>query len=263
MRSRTRNSQLVVPMTPGPPTARAHGALPPAHRWLVDDPYASARMAIGMAWIDRHMLEGRRQKAVDELDALDREACAWMRRKQAADREALEIHERLWPPMPAGWARRPPRPDQAPLPPVAESARPLGGAVLRRVVLSLLQLHGELRVTRCPHPADPLRLRDRQPDAGEVLGRRAPLRAARGSSRPAAAGRLRAGAAGGLPASGPDPRPRARGLVPGARASPRCRAGGRRRAPARRAPRCRCGRRRCRHRRRPSHRGGSGRRPLR
>ena len=43
-----------------------------------------------------------------------------------------------------GWARRPPRPDQAPLPPVATDARPLFGRHLRRVCLSLLHQHGEL-----------------------------------------------------------------------------------------------------------------------
>ena len=101
-------------------------------------------MAIGMPWIDRHMLEGRRQRAVDELDALDQEAVEWMRRKREADQEALAVHELLWPPVPAGWARRPPRPDQAPLPPVAADARVLAGVWLRRVSLSLLQLHGEL-----------------------------------------------------------------------------------------------------------------------
>lgn len=140
----TTRSRHVPSVLTGPATARADGALPPTPRWLHEDPYACARMAIGMPWIDRHMLEGRRQRAVDELDALDQEAVEWMRRKREADREALAVHELLWPPVPAGWARRPPRPDEAPLPPVAADARVLAGVWLRRVSLSLLQLHGEL-----------------------------------------------------------------------------------------------------------------------
>ncbi len=138
---------MVTTLIPPPTTtgtARPNGALPPTPRWLKDDPYACARMAIGLRWIDRHVLEGRRQKAVDTLDQLDREAVDWMARKQAADQEALAVHDRLWPEMPAGWARRPPRPDQAPLPPVAAKPRSLFGAPLRRVCLSLLHLHGEL-----------------------------------------------------------------------------------------------------------------------
>ena len=137
-------TRLVPRVLDGPATARADGALPPTPRWLKDDPYAPARWAIGMPWIDRHMLEARRQRAVDALDALDRESVDWMRRKQAADREALAVHDLLWPAIPDGWARRPPRPDQAPLPPVATDARPLFGRHLRRVCLSLLHQHGEL-----------------------------------------------------------------------------------------------------------------------
>jgi hypothetical protein len=90
------------------------------------------------------MVEGRRQAAVDALDRLDAEAVEWMRRKRAADAEALAIHERLWPAVESGWARRPPRPDEAPLPPEAEGARPLYSAPLRRTCLALLRRHGQL-----------------------------------------------------------------------------------------------------------------------
>ena len=137
-------SRLVPRVLDRPATARAHGALPPTPRWLKDDPYAPARWAIGMPWIDRHMLEARRQRAVDALDALDRESVDWMRRKRLADDEALAVHELLWPAIPDGWARRPPRPDEAPLPPESADARPLFGRHLRRVCLSLLHQHGEL-----------------------------------------------------------------------------------------------------------------------
>ena len=143
-RRRTANTRLVTPVTPGPPTARPDGALPPAVRWLNDDPYLLARVAAGLSWGERHALERRRQHAVDALDALDREAVDWMTRKQAADREALQLHQTLWPAVDRGWARRPPRPDQPPPPPIPDHARPLGGVALRRVVMSLLQLHGQL-----------------------------------------------------------------------------------------------------------------------
>ena len=125
-------------------SARADGALPPVPRWLKDDPYAAARMAAGLSWAERQMLDDRRQRAVDQLDALDAEAIDWMRRKRVADREALDLHEHLWPAVPSGWARRPPRPDEAPLPPEMATARPLYRAPLRRVCLALLRIHGEL-----------------------------------------------------------------------------------------------------------------------
>ena len=131
-------SRLVPRVLDSPATARAHGALPPTPRWLKDDPYAPARWAIGMPWIDRHMLEARRQRAVDALDALDRESVDWMRRKRLADHEALAVHELLWPAIPDGWARRPPRPDQAPLPPRGCRCPPALRRHLRRVCLSLL-----------------------------------------------------------------------------------------------------------------------------
>ena len=213
----THSLRHVPSVLTGPATARADGALPPTPRWLHEDPYACARMAIGMPWIDRHMLEGRRQRAVDELDALDQEAVEWMRRKREADQEALAVHELLWPPVPAGWARRPPRPDQAPLPPVAADARVLAGVWLRRVSLSLLQLHGELAL-RDLHILLIL--------YGFTVGGSRPVKAladalgfetGAGPSHPSATGGLRPAVARPAPTSSrPRPRSRAGGLVPGA-----------------------------------------------
>src|SRR6266542_3102964 len=101
---------------------RPDGSLPPSPRWLKDDPYSTARYLTGLPWIDRHMLDKRRQVIVDALDAMDAEAVEWSRRHRSLIGEALAIHYRLWPTLEGGWARRPPRPDQSPLPPCEPDA---------------------------------------------------------------------------------------------------------------------------------------------
>ena len=103
---------------------RADGSLPPSTRFLHHDPYSAARYAAGLSWVERHVLDKRRQELVDELDALDAEAGRWVRRRRAVLDDALAMHEQLWPTLPGGWARRPPRPDQSPLPPCDNNARP-------------------------------------------------------------------------------------------------------------------------------------------
>jgi hypothetical protein len=90
------------------------------------------------------MLDKQRQVVVDTLDALDAEAVDWVARRRKVLSEALDIHEQLWPRLPGGWARRPPRPDQAPLPPTEHDAFPLRGVELRAVCLRLLIEHGLL-----------------------------------------------------------------------------------------------------------------------
>jgi hypothetical protein len=73
--------------------ARADGSLPPSPRWLKDDQYSTARYAAGLPWIDRHMLDKRRQVLVDTLDAFDEEAVSFIRRRRPIIEEALTMHE--------------------------------------------------------------------------------------------------------------------------------------------------------------------------
>ena len=120
---------------------RPDGSLPPSPRFLHEDPYSAARYAAGLPWIDRHMLDKRRQVIVDDLDALDAEGVEWMRRRRTVLNDALAMHEKLWPTLPGGWARRPPRPDQAPLPPCESDARPVRGVELRATSLRILDRH--------------------------------------------------------------------------------------------------------------------------
>jgi hypothetical protein len=67
-----------------------------------------------------------------------------MRDRREALAEAEEIHESLWPPVEAGWGRRPPRPGRSPLAPQVVQPRAVRGAALRSLCLALLHRHGEL-----------------------------------------------------------------------------------------------------------------------
>ena len=69
--------------------ARPDGSMPPSPRFLHEDPYSAARYAAGLPWIDRHMLDKRRQVIVDDLDALDAEGVEWMRRRRTVLNDAL------------------------------------------------------------------------------------------------------------------------------------------------------------------------------
>ena len=123
---------------------RPDGSLPPTPRHLHHDPYVRARRASGLGWSARQRIDVERQAIVDGLDALDAESVDWMHRRRALVERALAYHEWLWPPFERDWARRPPRPDQAPLPPIAANARPVWGQHLRTVSLALLRRHGQL-----------------------------------------------------------------------------------------------------------------------
>lgn len=120
------------------------GALPHSPRWSKDDPYRTTRHSAGIGPFERRMLDEQRARIVEELHELDDESIRWMKRRRFALYGALHVHERLWPSCPAGRARRPPRPDQAPMPPVDIDARPLRGINLRVVALGLLQQHRQL-----------------------------------------------------------------------------------------------------------------------
>jgi hypothetical protein len=126
--------------------ARPDGSLPPTPRWFNDDQWRLARMNAGMTYTQRHAIDRERQVAVDRLDALDQEAGTFITRRRAALDHAREIHQTLWPPVPSGWARRPPRPDAAPLAPMVNGAEELSGWALRWVVVALLRRHGELQL---------------------------------------------------------------------------------------------------------------------
>ena len=114
--------------------ARPDGALPPTPRWTKDDEWRLARANAGLTFTHRHALDRERQVVVDQLDGLDREAGQLIERRRAVLAEARDIHRMLWPPATRDWARRPPRPDAAPLAPMvndAEATHRLGAAVGR------------------------------------------------------------------------------------------------------------------------------------
>src|SRR6266540_2841927 len=123
------------------------GSLPPTPRWWKDDQYVVARRAAGLRWGERHELDKERQVIVDELEQLDAHAVVWMARRRAALAAAEEIHELLWPTVPAGWGRRPLRPGRSPLAPQVRDPRPIRGRSLRSMCLALLHRHGELNMT--------------------------------------------------------------------------------------------------------------------
>ena len=127
--------------------ARPDGSLPPSPRWWSDDPYPAARRAARLRCAERQMLDAARQEVVDRLDQLDVVAVEFMRRRRATMAEAEEIHEALWPAVPAGWARRPPRPGRSPIAPQVADPHPLRGVHLRSFCLALLRQHGELTLT--------------------------------------------------------------------------------------------------------------------
>src|SRR5262245_61206125 len=134
---RPRGTEVVV-------HGRPDGSLPPSPRWLNDDPYFVTRRASGLRCGERLRLDKRRQGVVDRLDELDAVVAAWMRDRREVLAEAEEIHESLWPPVEAGWGRRPPRPGRSPLAPQVAQPRAVRGAALRSLCLALLHRHGEL-----------------------------------------------------------------------------------------------------------------------
>ena len=126
--------------------ARPDGALPPTPRWTKDDEWRLARANAGLTFTHRHALDRERQVVVDQLDGLDREAGQLIERRRTVLAEARDIHRMLWPPATRDWARRPPRPDAAPLAPMVNDAEELTGWALRWVAMALLRRHGELEL---------------------------------------------------------------------------------------------------------------------
>lgn len=123
---------------------RPDGSLPPAPLDARQDRFLKCRRRAGLPRAERAALDRRRAELVALLDALDVEAAEWFERRRALLDEALALHARLWPLVPGGWVRRPPRPGARWLPPLPADARPVEGYGLRFVCQELLARFGEL-----------------------------------------------------------------------------------------------------------------------
>lgn len=123
---------------------RPDGSLPPSPRVARQDRYLRCRRRSGLDPATRAVLDRRRAELVAELDALDVFAIDWFLRRRALLDEALALHEELWPLVPGGTSRRPPRPSARWMPPLPHDARPLEGYGLRLVCQELLARFGVL-----------------------------------------------------------------------------------------------------------------------
>jgi hypothetical protein len=81
-------------------------------------------------------------RTVVELAARDRELLEIVERRRATTRRLAELTDRLWPMVFRVAGRRPPPPEQLPLPPISVGAQYLMGRPLRSVCLTLLGRHG-------------------------------------------------------------------------------------------------------------------------
>lgn len=123
---------------------RPDGSLPPSPRFAREDRYLRCRRRSGLDPATRAVLDRRRAELVAELNALDVFAIDWFVRRRALLDEALALHEELWPIVPGGTSRRPPRPSARWMPPLPPDARPLEGYGLRLVCQELLARFGDL-----------------------------------------------------------------------------------------------------------------------
>jgi hypothetical protein len=81
---------------------------------------------------------------VEQIAALDAEAIERANRRRELVEQVKELRDQVWPIVPHMHGRRPPAPDERPLPPLRHDAEPLHGRRLRSVCLALLTRYGEL-----------------------------------------------------------------------------------------------------------------------
>ena len=79
-----------------------------------------------------------------EMATLDAEAIARANRRRELLEKAKRLRDQVWPIIPHHHGRRPPGPDERPLPPLVHDPEPLSGRRLRSVCLALLERYGEL-----------------------------------------------------------------------------------------------------------------------
>ena len=79
-----------------------------------------------------------------EMATLDAEAIARANRRRELLEKAKRLRDQVWPIIPHHHGRRPPGPDERPLPPLIHDPEPLSGRRLRSACLALLERYGEL-----------------------------------------------------------------------------------------------------------------------
>ncbi len=92
-------------------------------------------------------LAGKLETIIERIATIDREAIARADERRDLVEEAKALRDRVWPIVPRHHGRRPPGPDERPLPPLRHDAEVLGGRRLRSVCLALLGRYGELPLT--------------------------------------------------------------------------------------------------------------------
>ena len=81
---------------------------------------------------------------IEKIAVLDAEAIDRANERRALVEQAKELRDVVWPIVPHHHGRRPPAPDERPLPPLRHDAEHLTGRRLRSVCLALLGRYGEL-----------------------------------------------------------------------------------------------------------------------
>ncbi len=79
-----------------------------------------------------------------QIATLDAEAIARANRRRELIEKAKRLRDQVWPIIPHHHGRRPPGPDERPLPPLVHDPEPLSGRRLRSACLALLERYGEL-----------------------------------------------------------------------------------------------------------------------
>jgi hypothetical protein len=122
-------------------------SLPPSPRRWQDDEYHTIRLFAPLPASLRQAWQTYRADLVQQLEAVETDTEHWLQHRRDLLDQAAVLHDQLWPRLEHCHARRPPHPNQAPLPPAAPNAIEIAGASLRTMCLALLRRFGELTLS--------------------------------------------------------------------------------------------------------------------